>query len=80
MYTTNDNLKNSTIRGTSMNRTSKETPYTMLADAIVLLAAMDVRDNNCHADSAKEFLNSEWCNELSNVDGKYILKKLQEAA
>lgn len=52
--------------------------YQDLADAVILQAVKDIRGDNEYAESAKWFLKSEWCKVLSNVDGRYILTKLQE--
>jgi len=52
--------------------------YEELANAIILQAVHDIRMGNKYARSAVVFLKSEWCNVLSNVDGNFILKKLQQ--
>ncbi len=49
-----------------------------LANAIIELAVKDIRKGNAHANSARQFLKSEWCGMLSKVDGRMILRKLQE--
>lgn len=49
-----------------------------LANAIIELAVKDIRKGNAHANSAKQFLKSEWCGMLSNVDGRMILKRLEQ--
>ena len=49
-----------------------------LANAIIELAVKDIRKGNAHANSAKKFLKSEWCGMLSNVDGRMILKRLEQ--
>lgn len=49
-----------------------------LANAIIELAVKDIRKGNAHANSAKHFLKSEWCGMLSNVDGRLILKRLEQ--
>jgi len=52
--------------------------YEELANAIILQAVKDIRKDNKYANSAKQFLKSEWCGMLSKVDGRTILRKLQE--
>ena len=49
-----------------------------LANAIIELAVKDIRKGNAHANSAKQFLKSEWCGMLSKVDGRMILKRLEQ--
>jgi len=78
MPITNEILKNGTIRGTSMRKTSTMDPYMNLATAIVWQAAIDIRENNSHAKSAKSFFKSKWFNVLTDLDGESILEKLQE--
>lgn len=52
--------------------------YEELANAIIIQAVKDIRKGNKYAASAKQFLKSEWCGMLSKVDGRTILRKLQE--
>lgn len=52
--------------------------YEDLANAIIIQAVKDIRKGNKYANSAKRFLKSEWCGMLSKVDGRTILRKLQE--
>lgn len=49
-----------------------------LANAIIELAVKDIRKGNAHARSAKQFLKSEWCGMLSNIDGRMILRRLEQ--
>ena len=49
-----------------------------LANAIIELAVKDIRKGNAHANSAKQFLKSEWCGMLSKVDGRMILRRLEQ--
>ena len=65
--------------------------YEGLANAIIIQAAKDYRKavkkcSICPHDidarklkrNCERFFNSIWCNQLSEVDGKYILRKLKE--
>ena len=52
--------------------------YENLANAIIIQAVKDIRNRNCYSRRAKTFLKSEWCRDLSKVDGRMILKKVQE--
>lgn len=53
-----------------------ERAYENLANAIIIQAAKDIRRGNKYANGARKFLKSEWCEMLSKVDGKTILKRL----
>ena len=52
--------------------------YENLANAIIIHAVKDIRIGNCYSRSAKIFLKSEWCRDLSKVDGRMILKRLED--
>lgn len=52
--------------------------YEELANAIIIQAVKDIRKGNKYANSAKQFLKSEWCGVLSKVDGRMILRKLEQ--
>lgn len=52
--------------------------YENLANAIIIQAVKDIRIGNCHSRRAKIFLKSEWCRDLSKVDGRMILKRLED--
>lgn len=55
-----------------------KTRYEDLANAIIIQAVKDIRLRNKYERSARRFLNSEWCRVLSQVDGRTILRKLDE--
>ena len=52
--------------------------YENLANAIIIQAVKDIRNRNCYSRRAKTFLKSEWCRDLSKVDGRIILKRLED--
>lgn len=52
--------------------------YEDLANAIIIQAVKDVRKGNKYAAGARQFLKSEWCGMLSKVDGRTILRRLEE--
>lgn len=52
--------------------------YENLANAIIIQAVKDIRSGNCYARRAKMFLRSEWCRDLSKVDGRMIIKRLED--
>ena len=52
--------------------------YENLVNAIIIQAVKDIRIGNCHSRRAKTFLKSEWCRDLSKVDGRMILKRLED--
>lgn len=52
--------------------------YENLANAIIIQAVKDIRSGNCYARRAKMFLQSEWCRDLSKVDGRMIIKRLED--
>lgn len=52
--------------------------YEDLANAIIIQAVKDIRNGNCYARRAKMFLRSEWCRDLSKVDGRMIIKRLED--
>lgn len=78
MSITNEILKNGEIRGTSMGKSSAKDPYMTLIAAVVGFAAKDIKEDNAHADSAKDFFKSQWFNDLTNLDGERILERMQE--
>ena len=66
-------------------------PYENLANAIVITAAKDYRDalrsltrnkNNNNAKRMKEeverFFNSDWYSVLTDLDGAFLMRKIQE--
>ena len=66
-------------------------PYENLANAIVITAAKDYRDalrsltrnkNNNNAKRMKEeverFFNSDWYSVLTDLDGAFLMRKVQE--
>lgn len=55
-----------------------KTRYEDLANAIIIQAVKDIRLRNKYERSARRFLKSEWCRILSQVDGRTILRKLDE--
>lgn len=60
-----------------------EEPYQNLANAIIAVAADDYRtalkDNNEWLRSSIErFFDSEWYKVLTNIDGKYLIERLQK--
>ena len=52
--------------------------YEDLANAIIIQAVKDIRNGNCYSRRAKMFLRSEWCRDLSKVDGRMIIKRLED--
>ena len=50
--------------------------YENLANAIILLAVEDIREENVHAYDARRFFKSSWFEVLSTADGNEILKRL----
>lgn len=52
--------------------------YENLANAIIIQAAKDIWNRNCYSRRAKAFLKSEWCRDLSKVDGRMILKRRED--
>ena len=52
--------------------------YENLANAIIIQAVKAIRIGNCYSRRAKIFLKSEWCRDLSKVDGRMILKRLED--
>lgn len=78
MFITNEIFKNGEIRGTSMSKISTWDPYMSLIAAVVGFAANDFKEDNAHADSAKKFFKSQWFNDLTNLDGERIFKRMQE--
>ena len=50
--------------------------YEDLANAIIIQAVKDIRDDNEHAKDARRFMESDWFEVLSKVDGRTILKRL----
>lgn len=52
--------------------------YEDLANAIIIQAVKDIRKGNKHAKEARRFMESDWFEVLSKVDGKTILKRLDE--
>lgn len=52
--------------------------YENLANAIILLAVEDIREENVHAYDARCFLKSSWFEVLSTADGNEILKRLDK--
>lgn len=55
-----------------------KTRYEDLANAVIIQAVKDIRLRNKYERSARRFLKSEWCRDLSRVDGRTILKKIDE--
>lgn len=53
-----------------------------LAEAIVLQALKDVTSNSidclAHRQTAEAFLKSDYCEYLTGINGKYLLKKVRE--
>lgn len=52
--------------------------YEDLANAVIIQAVKDIRLGNKYKGDARRFLKSEWCRVLSQVDGRIILRKLDE--
>ena len=52
--------------------------YENLANAIIIQAVKDIRIGNCYSRRAKTFLKSDWFRDLSRVDGRMILKRLED--
>lgn len=52
-------------------------PYEELANEIIIQAAIDIRKGNKYAEDAKRFLKSEWCSMLTKIDGRTILRRLE---
>lgn len=54
--------------------------YTELANAIILQAVKDYRHTQSQAvrNEIKRFFLSEWFVQLTNADGKMIIKKLEQ--
>ncbi|MBQ2921856.1 MAG: hypothetical protein IJE60_01995 [Tyzzerella sp.] len=52
--------------------------YEDLANAIIIQAVKDIRQGNKYEKDARRFLESDWFEVLSKVDGRTILKRLDE--
>lgn len=52
-------------------------PFEELANEVIILAADDIRKGNKYAEDARQFLKSEWCSMLTKVDGRTILRRLE---
>lgn len=52
--------------------------YENLANEIIIQAVKDIRIGNCYSRRAKTFLKSDWFKDLSRVDGRMILKRLED--
>lgn len=52
--------------------------YENLANAIIIQAVKDIRRGNKYEKDARRFLESDWFEVLSKVDGRTILKRLDD--
>lgn len=52
--------------------------YEDLANAIIIQAVKDIRQDNKYARDARRFMESDWFEVLSKTDGRTILKRLDE--
>lgn len=50
--------------------------YENLANAIIIQAVKDIRQGNKYEKDARRFMESDWFEVLSKVDGRTILKRL----
>lgn len=50
--------------------------YENLANAIIIQAVKDIRHGNKYEKDARRFMESDWFEVLSKVDGRTILKRL----
>ena len=60
-----------------MNNKFEKRAYEELINAIIMQAVEDIREKNCYARSAKDFLKSDWFRSMTKADGIQILKRLE---
>ena len=57
-----------------------EDPYERLANAIILSAAADYRSKSAIDETLQieKFFRSSWYQQLTSVDGEFLIRKLQD--
>ncbi len=60
-----------------INKTARIDPYEDLANAIIVQAVEDYRNNKGDIGEIEDFFKSDWFKVLTNIDGKWLLRKLQ---